>query len=340
MATDTAAPATQEQPSPSQQLQPAAKGEPPAQRGPAVAVKLGIAPTSVEEGWRLAQYLAQSELVPKNFRKAPADILVAIEMGMELGLPPMQALASIAVINGRASVWGDGFLALIMASSLYADHDEFYEVAGQRKDGLTADDLKKDDTAAVCTFWRHGKSTPVTRRFTIAQAKKANLLGKEGPWTNYPDRMLSMRARGFAGRDAFPDLLRGIRTAEEALDTPPAPPDIDVNPVREVRRLSETVTATTTTQPSASTAAPGTPMPPVAKGPESVEETLGPIGIKGVEQFLDGFTITLADGKQIDAVSLDDASELDKLCASGHQVRLVVQNIEGGRQLKSFAIAD
>ena len=31
-----------------------------------------------------------------------------------------------------------------------------------------------------------------------------------------------MRARGFALRDAFPDVLKGIVTAEEAADTPPA----------------------------------------------------------------------------------------------------------------------
>jgi hypothetical protein len=57
---------------------------------------------------------------------------------MELGFMPMQALQSIAVVNGRPSVWGDGFLALIMSSPLYLDHDEYYEVDGERRDGVTA----------------------------------------------------------------------------------------------------------------------------------------------------------------------------------------------------------
>ncbi len=210
----------------------------PADRTP---VRLGMAPTSIDEGWRLATMMAKSELVPKNFRNKPEDVLVAIQMGVEIGFAPMQALQSIAVINGRPGVWGDGFLALVMSSVLYRDHDEYYEVDGQRKDGLTADDLKKDTTAAVCTFVRKGKATPVTRRFTIAQAKKAGLFGKPGPWQEYPDRMLAMRARSFAGRDAFPDLLRGIRSAEELHDIPvePTPDTIDVAP-RVVHRLSET----------------------------------------------------------------------------------------------------
>jgi len=220
--------------------EPTAEPKPAEQLAPApsrVPVRMGIAPQSVEEGWRLATILAESELVPKVYRKRPADILVAIQYGIEVGFAPMQALQSIAVINGRASVWGDGFMALLMSSPLYRDHDEYYEVKGERRDGLTVDDLKADDTTAVCTFWRQGKAMPVTRRFSIGQAKKSGLLGKEGPWATYPDRMMAMRARSWAGRDTFPDLLRGIRTAEEALDTPEIDP-IDVQPVQP-RRASE-----------------------------------------------------------------------------------------------------
>jgi hypothetical protein len=215
----------------------------PDTNAPKPIVRLGIAPTTLDEGWRLAQMFAKSDLVPKNFRSRPEDIMVAIQYGLEIGLPPMAALSSIAVVNGRASLWGDGFLAVLMSSPLYADHDEYYEVtvtkgtdpvtktplvATERRDRLSAEELKQDSTLAVCTFWRHGKKTPVTRTFSIAQAKKAGLWGKAGPWQEYGDRMLSMRARGFAGRDGFPDLLRGIKTAEEVLDTPP---DIDVTPI-------------------------------------------------------------------------------------------------------------
>lgn len=213
-----------------------------------VPARVGVAPSNVDEAWRLSVMMAKSDLVPKMFRNKPEDVMVAIQLGTEIGFAPMQALQSIAVINGRPSVWGDGFLALIMSSPLYRDHDEFYEVDGQRRDGLVADDLKKDTTAAACTFWRHGKATPVTRRFTIAQAKKASLLGKEGPWTSYPDRMLLMRARSWSGRDTFPDLLRGIRTAEEAMDERV----VDADPpmaVREVRRISETPPAPTPAPP-------------------------------------------------------------------------------------------
>jgi hypothetical protein len=182
------------------------------------AVRMGVAPTSVEEAWRLAQLVSQSELVPKDFQGKPHNVLIAMELGLEVGIPWLQSVQGTAVINGRPGFFGDLFLAVIMSAATYLDHDEYYEVAGERRDGLTADDWKRDDTAAVCTFWRRGHPQPKTRRFSVAQAKKAQLLGKQGPWTNYPDRMLAMRARAWAGRDTFPDALKGVKSAEELMD--------------------------------------------------------------------------------------------------------------------------
>jgi hypothetical protein len=159
-------------------------------------------------------------------------------MGAELGFAPMQALQSIAVINGRPGVWGDGLHALILSSPLYVSHDEAFEVNGKRVASLTPEDLKLDTTAAVCTFRRRGVVDPVSARFSIGHAKKANLWNKQGPWQEYPARMLQMRARSFAARDLFPDLLRGIHAAEELRDLPPME-DAPLAPPAVVRRMSE-----------------------------------------------------------------------------------------------------
>jgi hypothetical protein len=230
-------------PPPSTAIVPREDAAPSAAKVPA---RLGVVPGTVEEAWRLATMMAKSELVPKAFRDRPADVVVAVQLGAEIGLAPMQSLQSIAVINGRPGVWGDGMLAIVMASPLYQDHEEYFEVDGHRRDGLTLDDLKRDATAAVCTFIRRGKPAPVTRRFSVGQARKAQLLGKEGPWQAYPDRMLAMRARSFAARDTFPDLLRGLHTAEELRDMPADPP----SPLRRVLRASELTPAETVDVPT------------------------------------------------------------------------------------------
>ena len=45
-------------------------------------------------------------------------------------------------------------------------------------------------------------------------------MGKQGPWTQHPKRMRQMRARAFALRDVFPDVLCGMPVAEELQDMP------------------------------------------------------------------------------------------------------------------------
>lgn len=78
-----------------------------------------------------------------------------------------------------------------------------------------------DGSTAVCRVKRRAESEEV-RTFSMDDAKVAGLLGKSGPWTQYPKRMRQMRARAFALRDVFPDVLRGMPIAEEVMDIPQA----------------------------------------------------------------------------------------------------------------------
>jgi len=165
-----------------------------------------LAPTSFSELVQFSELAAKSQLVPKEYRNQPADIMLAVQLGSEVGLRPMQSLQNIAVINGRPCVWGDALPGLCKASPVYDDIIESWE---------NADD--PDRLTAVCTAKRHG-STPVTARFSTMDAKRAGLWTKPGPWQTYPRRMLQMRARSFALRDAFPDVLKGLIAVEEALD--------------------------------------------------------------------------------------------------------------------------
>lgn len=305
-----------------------------------VPVLMGVAPRDLDEAWRLASHIAKSGLVPKGYQGHPEDVLVAIQYGMELGLPPMSALHSIFVANGRPGLWGDGFLAVIMASPTYRDHDEFFVVGAtsERRDYLSPAELSKDDTRAVCTFWRTDRKRPATASFSIGQAKKAGLWSKDGPWQQYPDRMLKFRARGFAGRDAFPDVLRGVRTAEEIIDLPADTEDL--TPPKTVRRLSEVPQE----GPQASQAPAGATIAASAD-PVSVATNivvLEPQRVKAVEQFLNGWTVRLANGKEIDVSNELDALELEKFAGTTLKVRLTVTRLPeaDGLVLHSFAIAD
>lgn len=168
-----------------------------------------LAPQNLEEAFKFAEILSKSKLVPKDFEGNQGNILVAIQWGAELGLQPMQAMQNIAVINGRPSLWGDSVIALVKASPLCE---------------YVVEDVT--DTTATCRVKRRGEPEQV-RTFTVDDAKKSGLYGKQGPWTQYPKRMMQMRARSWALRDVFPDVLRGMPVAEELLDMP-APGEKDV----------------------------------------------------------------------------------------------------------------
>jgi hypothetical protein len=171
------------------------------------AAGMVLRPQSFSELVQFAQMAAKSSMVPAQYKGQPESIMLAIQMGSELGLAPMQALQNIAVINGRPAVWGDAVVGLCRQSPICRDIIE----------AVTGDG---DKMVATCTAVRLG-AEPIVRSFSVEDAKKAGLWGKSGPWSQYPKRMLQMRARGFAVRDAFPDVLRGLITAEEAADTPP-----------------------------------------------------------------------------------------------------------------------
>ena len=165
-----------------------------------------LEPTSLTEAKEFAETLSKSGMVPEAYQGKPHNTLVAIQWGYELGLAPMQALQNIAVINGKPSIWGDSMLALVKSHKAFRGIYEYIE----------------EDTA-VCEVRRemaNGEIENTRATFSIEEAKRAGLLGKRGPWQTYPNRMLKLRARGFALRDAFPDAIKGLITAEEAKDYP------------------------------------------------------------------------------------------------------------------------
>ena len=167
-----------------------------------------LAPQSLEQAMQFADMLSRSNLVPKDYQGNPANCIIAMQWGMEIGLQPLQAMQNIAVINGRPAIWGDAMLALVRGSGLLEFIDE-----------------DPQDTGCTVRIKRKGEPEAV-RSFTLEDAKKAGLLGKQGPWQQHTRRMMQLRARAFALRDVFPDVLRGVHIAEEARDMPPETKDM------------------------------------------------------------------------------------------------------------------
>ena len=157
-------------------------------------------PNSFDELTRFAEMVSRTQAIPQAYQGKPDDIVATVIMGADLGLSPMQSLQNIAVIRGKPTVWGDGLLAVCQSHPNFAGITEWLE-----------DNGTPQATAHCCVKRRAGDEVIETvRTFSVDQAKRASLWGNKGPWSQYPERMLQMRARGFACRDAFADALRGI----------------------------------------------------------------------------------------------------------------------------------
>jgi hypothetical protein len=140
----------------------------------------GVKLASLEDAFRFANAIVASGFAPRGMEK-PEAVLVAIQLGAELGITPMAALQNIAVINGRPAIYGDAALALVRASGLLESfNEEEVGEAGKDSFGIKVTATRRDGSKGSETF-------------TVADAKAAKLWGKSGPWTDYPRRMLKFR---------------------------------------------------------------------------------------------------------------------------------------------------
>jgi len=171
--------------------------------------KAGLMPRTIDDVWILAERYYKSTLGLKNGLDSVEKVFVAGAMGIELGVGFFQGVQNIAVINGKAVVWGDLALALVQQSGKL---EEIVEEPIVQSDGQVV--------GFTCTACRKDKPEPITHTFTIKDADRAGLLkvrpGKEpGVWHHYPQRMLQMRARAWTLRDGFADVLKGLQIREE-----------------------------------------------------------------------------------------------------------------------------
>lgn len=160
---------------------------------------------TVGEAAGFAMLMASSGMLPPKV--TPQSAVVAIIAGAAVGLNPFESVQSIAVVNGRPSLYGDGMKGVVQGSGL---------LESERIDWFKATD--GSIVACQVTVKRRGNPEPIIGRFSVKMAKQAGLWGKPGPWSQYPDRMMLARARAFAYRDGFADVLKGVRSIEEEND--------------------------------------------------------------------------------------------------------------------------
>jgi hypothetical protein len=189
---------------------------------------MAVVPRSIEEIWRVSKMVVVGGLAPQSLvgygdkaktgDDAVSAVSIAIMFGAELGLPPMAALRSMAVINGRPALYGDGLVSVVRRS-------------GRAEYIRMGFDASKN--AGYCEARRIDTGEELRVEFSEADARQAGLWsdqakvkrnGRNGSyetdndssWYRHPKRMMQWRATGFCLRNLFADVLAGVLTDDEA----------------------------------------------------------------------------------------------------------------------------
>jgi hypothetical protein len=136
--------------------------------------------------------------------KTVQGALTVIQAGLELGIPPVAALNTMVIINGRLAMEAKALLAI-----------------AQKKAGVTWRVIREDDKGCEIMFSRPGWPD-TSSTFNEEEAKAAGLLGKAN-WKTYPKDMYFARAAGRGIRRIAPDAVLGLYAKEEMADVPTTP---------------------------------------------------------------------------------------------------------------------
>jgi hypothetical protein len=142
-----------------------------------------------------AEVLAKTSFVPKDMMGKPAEIAASMLKGWELGLDPLDALASIYVVHGRV-----GFYAEFMRRRII-------------QAGHTFRVLESTDSRCIVEGTRQDNGETHRAGFTAEQAKRAKI-----DIASYPAEKLVARATSRLCKQAFPDVLSGSLIVEDLLD--------------------------------------------------------------------------------------------------------------------------
>lgn len=188
-----------------------------------MTTELAIQTTTLAEAQEYSISLSKSDLLPVAYRGKPANVLLAVESGKALGIPAIQAINQIHIINGTPALSANLMRALVQRAG------HVIRVTGDNQ-SATAILIRKDDPQ-----FEH------TSTWNIARAKVAGLTG--GNWAKHPDAMLKARATAEVCRNGAADVLMGFDYIED-----------------EVRSFSTPVTVTNTKPGDRLRAAAGLPV--------------------------------------------------------------------------------
>lgn len=149
--------------------------------------------------WQIAEAIADTDFIPRHFKGKPGDIMAALMLSDELGLPPVSGLRSIYVISGTPALYARTMVALAMQHG----HEVWTEVS--------------TDAAVTVCGQRRGSKHVERATWDTARARKAGYTSNK-KYESDPQAMLYAKAAAEVARKVAPDVLNGVPYSVEDLE--------------------------------------------------------------------------------------------------------------------------
>jgi hypothetical protein len=173
----------------------------PSNPSTSMALSASIIPFEAENFTQLmvmAEQMASAQLLPQALRQKPADLILVMMKGRELGLSPMQSIGGIHIIDGKPTLSADMMVGLVKRSKAC----RYFRL------------VESSATQAAYETLRDGEPAPTRMTFTFKEAQAAGLTGR-GPWKAYPAAMLRARCSAALARAVYPDVVGGVYDPDE-----------------------------------------------------------------------------------------------------------------------------
>ena len=184
-----------------------------------------------EHGWRVANLLAKTDLVPDHYKNKPENCFIGFQMATRLEMDPIQFLQKSYIVHGKPGIEATLIIALVNTRGPFEGPIEW--------------EFKGEGATRSCTAFAKHKITgnrceaTVTWKMVEAEgwSKKAG-----SKWLTLPDLMFQYRSATFLARTYCPETIMGFMAVDELRDIEGNP--VPSKPAAQVSKLEERLTKT------------------------------------------------------------------------------------------------
>ena len=157
--------------------------------------------------WEIASQLAKSSIIPDNYKGHPENVIIAVGLANQMGLPPFTVMQNLAIIKGKTS-WSGSFCKTLIERTGRFKNLELNYIGEKGKD----------------SYGCYLSATRISDGKVINGPEVTMKMAKEEGWTSnkkwltLTDLMLAYRCQSFFCRIYCPEAMNGIYTSEEIED--------------------------------------------------------------------------------------------------------------------------